>query len=106
MTVNFDDFWQLGPVRTRAKALDPFAGLRGRAYIAARMLGQNPVERLDSKATAEAKEQSRKNLIKAINARPLDASVKSEVVLASGSKTALKRHGDRRFSVVQKGGAR
>ena len=104
-TVNFDDFWQVGPVRTRAKALDPFAGLRGRAYIAARMLGQNPIERLDAKATAEAKDQSRKNLIKAINAQPLNAAVKGKVVFASGSKSELKeQHRVRRFSVVKQAG--
>jgi hypothetical protein len=106
MTVNFDDFWQVGPVRTRAKALDPFAGLRGRAYIEARMLGRNQVERLDAKATAEAKDQSRENLVKAINQRPLDASVKSKIVFASGEKEYIKGPQNRRFSVVKKGGAR
>ena len=106
MAVNFDDFWQLGAVRTRAKALDPFAGLRGRAYIAARGLGQTSVERIDSKATAEAKDQARQNLINAINQRPLDASVKSKFMFTSGSKDFLNSNDDRRFWVVKKGGAR
>lgn len=64
-----DLYWHAGATRIRANAPDPFAGLRGRAYIAARQLDRKPLERLDSKATAEAKIQSRENLIKAINGK-------------------------------------
>jgi hypothetical protein len=65
--IDYDDFWTVGVVRTRAKAFDPYAGLRGRAYIQARKLDQNRVKRIDAKATATAKSESGKNLINALN---------------------------------------
>ncbi len=38
--------WHIGAIRTRAAAVDRFAGLRGHAYIAARQLDA-PVRRVD-----------------------------------------------------------
>ena len=47
-----DDDWTVGWVRVRASTLDPFEGLRGHAYIAARGLNK-PVERLDAGVATE-----------------------------------------------------
>ena len=41
------DNWTVGPARVRASSPDPYAGLRGHAYIAARGLNK-PVQRLDT----------------------------------------------------------
>lgn len=43
-------FSSAGTVRIRATAADPYAGLRGHAYIAARNLAQ-PAKRLDGRTT-------------------------------------------------------
>lgn len=88
-----------GPVRIRASAPDPFAGLRGRAYIAARKLDK-PVARIDDPAAANAKNESRENLISAINQRSAPASRTPKFVLASGSMEFLNESGDRRFWAV------
>ena len=97
MGVNFDDFWIVGSVRVRAKAPDPFAGLRGRAYITARKLGQMPLKKIESPADAEAKGESRANLVKAINQRPAVAVGGQIFCLASGSTDWLPGHGARRW---------
>jgi hypothetical protein len=100
MGINFDDFWTLGSVRTRAKAPDPFAGLRGRAYIAARKLDKKPLEKIESQADAEAKSEARENLIKAINQRPAIAVGGQIFLLASGSTDWLPGKGDRRWFLL------
>jgi hypothetical protein len=97
MGVNFNDFWILGSVRVRAKAPDPFAGLRGRAYITARKLGQMPLKKIESPADAEAKRESRENLVKAINQRPATAVGGQIFWLASGSVDWLPEKSDRRW---------
>lgn len=100
MAIDLGLFSCAGQMRIRAKALDPYAGLRGRAYIVARQLDQNPLERLDAKATAEAKSESRKNLMNAINQRPLAADANSNVAFASGEMDALKQTRGQRLFVV------
>jgi hypothetical protein len=85
MGINFDNFWILGSVRIRASAPDPFAGLRGRAYIAARKLDQRRIERFDAKSTAETKSEFRKNLMNAVNRYPAVRIGGNTYWLASGS---------------------
>jgi hypothetical protein len=103
-----DPCWSPGAVRIRAKAFDPFAGLRGRAYIAARQLDQNRVKRLDSKATAEAQSISRKKQEKALaGPAPTQPRHLNFVFIPSGSiEQAIglppneEDHKERRFWVV------
>jgi len=102
MGINFDDFWIVGSVRIRASAPDPYAGLRGRAYIAARKLDQRPLEKIESQAAADAKAESAKNLIKAINQRPaLAGRGVTRFVHLTGSKEFLTDSCDRRFFVIE-----
>jgi len=59
-TLVIDDQWIAGPVRVRASAADPFAGLRGHDYIAARKLNP-PIPRLDP--NREAREAAALNIL-------------------------------------------
>jgi hypothetical protein len=53
-TLLIDAQWSVGSVRVRASAADPFDGLRGHAYIAARNLNKPVVSLGLDKATREA----------------------------------------------------
>lgn len=94
--INHDEFWRTGAVRIRANAPDPFAGLRGRAYISARRLDK-PVGKLqDSKAEAALRE-AEKNLIKAINEPTADAAGAKIYYLESRSVNPIPSRPGLRF---------
>lgn len=95
-----DHYSCAGKIRLRAKALDPFAGLRGRAYLQARSLDTAPPKHLE--AEAQIKSESRENLIKAINGgKFLGLSNEQHFTLGlSVVKTKPKASSRRRFTVI------
>lgn len=98
---NFDQFWTTGRVRIRAKVADPFAGLRGHDYIAARQLGCLPLNRLFTREAAEGRIETEKNLADAINRFAKAKTGRTTFVFASGSKHLGNGNTSRRFSVVK-----
>jgi len=96
-----DDQWIVGAVRVRAAAADPFAGLRGHAYIAARGLNAS-VPRLDPQR--DAREAAVLNVLTqrgAIAPAPFQMADLSgnNYAFASGS-AAWNEPGNRRFWVA------
>lgn len=87
-----------GKVRIRANAPDPFAGLRGRAYIAARKLN-TPLTRPVDPIAAQIQADARENLIQSLSQRETPFPGKPKFVLCgvSGSMDFLSECGDRRF---------
>ncbi len=56
--------WVAGTVRIRARAIDPYQGLTGHGYIAARNL-RRPVQRVDAAMIAAQSEQAIHNILNA-----------------------------------------
>jgi len=85
LKTNIDYAWAIGRISTRANAPDPFAGLRGRAYISARKLDQCEIRKIKDARVEAALREGQEALIEAIN-QPARADRKNVFLLPSAPK--------------------
>lgn len=101
-TLLIDAQWSVGPVRVRASAVDPFNGLRGHAYVAARNLNK-PVARLDldkpEREAAALNMLTRRGAIAPAPFEKTDLDGRNFVFVSGDSH--WNDHGNRRFWLVE-----